>query len=178
MKKRYEINMTKGPLLPELLQFILPLMLSSMLQIAFNAADLIVVGRFGRPHSMAAVGANGAMINLIINVLMGLATGGGVLCARYYGANQTDKLHRTVSTTLITGVIGGVIGIGLSMVLLVVGKPFMLSENVSLTAPMLIKPGLFISALIFTFLLNILSAGIPAWRTTRQPIVEALKGNE
>lgn len=74
MKKRYEINMTKGPLLPELLQFILPLMLSSMLQIAFNAADLIVVGRFGRPHSMAAVGANGAMINLIINVLMGLAT--------------------------------------------------------------------------------------------------------
>lgn len=54
----------------------------------------------------------------------------------------------------------------------------MLSENVSLTAPMLIKPGLFISALIFTFLLNILSAGIPAWRTTRQPIVEALKGNE
>ena len=69
-------------------------------------------------------------------------------------------------------------GIGLSMVLLVVGKPFMLSENVSLTAPMLIKPCLFISALIFTFLLNILSAGIPAWRTTRQPIVEALKGNE
>ena len=117
MKKRYEINMTKGPLLPELLQFILPLMLSSMLQIAFNAADLIVVGRFGRPHSMAAVGANGAMINLIINVLMGLATGGGVLCARYYGANQTDKLHRTVSTTLITGVIGGVIiGAGLGIV--------------------------------------------------------------
>ena len=119
MKKRYEINMTKGPLLPELLQFILPLMLSSMLQIAFNAADLIVVGRFGRPHSMAAVGANGAMINLIINVLMGLATGGGVLCARYYGANQTDKLHRTVSTTLITGVIGGVITGALGLALTV-----------------------------------------------------------
>ena len=48
------------------------------------------------------------MINLIINVLMGLATGGGVLCARYYGARQTDKLHRTVATTLVTGVIGGV----------------------------------------------------------------------
>ena len=119
MKKRYEINMTKGPLLPELLQFILPLMLSSMLQIAFNAADLIVVGRFGRPHSMAAVGANGAMINLIINVLMGLATGGGVLCARYYGAIQTDKLHRTVSTTLITGVIGGVITGALGLALTV-----------------------------------------------------------
>ena len=83
-----------------------------------------------------------------------------------------------LSENFVLTLIGGVIGIGLSMVLLVVGKPFMLNENVSLTAPMLIKPGLFISALIFTFLLNILSAGIPAWRTTRQPIVEALKGNE
>lgn len=119
MKKRYEINMTKGPLLPELLQFILPLMLSSMLQIAFNAADLIVVGRVRTAALHAAVGANGAMINLIINVLMGLATGGGVLCARYYGANQTDKLHRTVSTTLITGVIGGVITGALGLALTV-----------------------------------------------------------
>ena len=89
---------------------------------------------------------------------------------------QFIKLGAGIGIAVV--LIGGVIGIGLSMVLLVVGKPFMLSENVSLTAPMLIKPGLFISALIFTFLLNILSAGIPAWRTTRQPIVEALKGNE
>ena len=95
-----------------------------------------------------------------------------------FGATGQNLLMQILSENFVLTLIGGVIGIGLSMVLLVVGKPFMLSENVSLTAPMLIKPGLFISALIFTFLLNILSAGIPAWRTTRQPIVEALKGNE
>ena len=93
-----------------------------------------------------------------------------------FGATGQNLLMQILSENFVLTLIGGVIGIGLSMVLLVVGKPFMLSENVSLTAPMLIKPGLFISAL--TFLLNILSAGIPAWRTTRQPIVEALKGNE
>ena len=95
-----------------------------------------------------------------------------------FGATGQNLLMQILSENFVLTLIGGVIGIGLSMVLLVVGKPFMLSENVSLTAPMLVKPGLFISALIFTFLLNILSAGIPAWRTTRQPIVEALKGNE
>ncbi len=160
MKKRYEINMTKGPLLPELLQFILPLMLSSMLQIAFNAADLIVVGRFGRPHSMAAVGANGAMINLIINVLMGLATGGGVLCARYYGANQTDKLHRTVSTTLITGVIGGVITGALGLALTV---PLLRLATVYLRIYFLGLPAMA--------LYNFSAAALRALGNTRQPLI-------
>ena len=170
MKKRYEINMTKGPLLPELLQFILPLMLSSMLQIAFNAADLIVVGRFGRPHSMAAVGANGAMINLIINVLMGLATGGGVLCARYYGANQTDKLHRTVSTTLITGVIGGVItgalGLALTVPLLrLVGSP----DEVLPLATVYLR--IYFLGLPVMALYNFSAAALRALGNTRQPLI-------
>ena len=108
VKKIHEINMTKGNLLPELLQFILPLMASSLLQLAFNAADLIVVGRFGRPNALAAVGSNGSMINLIVNVLMGLATGGGVLCARHFGAGDKEKLRRTVSTALMVGFVGGI----------------------------------------------------------------------
>ena len=162
--------MTKGPLLPELLQFILPLMLSSMLQIAFNAADLIVVGRFGRPHSMAAVGANGAMINLIINVLMGLATGGGVLCARYYGANQTDKLHRTVSTTLITGVIGGVItgalGLALTVPLLrLVGSP----DEVLPLATVYLR--IYFLGLPVMALYNFSAAALRALGNTRQPLI-------
>lgn len=166
MKKRFEINMTKGPLLPELLQFILPLMLSTMLQIAFNAADLIVVGRFGRPHSMAAVGANGAMINLIINVLLGLATGGGVLCARYYGANQTDKLHRTVATTLITGVVGGVIGLVLTVPLLrLVGSP---DEVLPLAAVYL---RIYFLGLPVMALYNFSAAALRALGNTRQPLI-------
>ena len=120
--------MTRGPLLPELLQFFLPLTISSMLQIAFNAADLIVVGRFGRPNALAAVGSNGALVNLVVNVLMGLATGGGVLCARWFGAGDRERLHRTVATALMVGLGGGalfgVLGILLARPLLrLVGSP-------------------------------------------------------
>ncbi len=170
MKKRYEINMTKGPLLPEMLQFVLPLMISSMLQIAFNAADLIVVGRFGRPHSMAAVGANGAMINLIISVLMGLATGGGVLCSRYYGANQTEKLRRTISTTLIVGVVGGVIigalGLALTVPLLrLVGSP---DEVLPLAAVYL---RIYFLGLPVMALYNFSAATLRALGNTRQPLL-------
>lgn len=173
MKKRYEINMTRGPLLPEMLQFILPLMLSSMLQIAFNAADLIVVGRFGRPHSMAAVGANGAMINLIINVLMGFATGGGVLCARYFGANQTEKLHRTVGTTMIVGLIGGVItgvvGLVLTVPLLrLIGSP---DEVLPLAAVYL---RIYFLGLPVMALYNFSAAALRALGNTRQPLLYLL----
>lgn len=170
MGKKYEINMTKGPLLPELLQFILPLMLSSMLQIAFNAADLIVVGRFGRPHSMAAVGANGAMINLIINVLMGIATGGGVLVSRYFGARQTEKLRRTVSTTIITGVIGGVLtgalGVALTVPLLrLIGSP----DEVLPLATVYLR--IYFIGLPVMALYNFSAAALRALGNTRQPLI-------
>ena len=63
-------------MLPKLLRFIVPLTASSLLQLAFNAADLIVVGRFGRPNALAAVGSNVALVNLVVNTFMGLAVGG------------------------------------------------------------------------------------------------------
>ena len=80
--------MTEGRMLPKLLRFIVPLTASSLLQLAFNAADLIVVGRFGRPNALAAVGSNVALVNLVVNTFMGLAVGGGVLCARFFGAKD------------------------------------------------------------------------------------------
>ena len=83
--------MTEGDLLPKILQFLIPLSLSSLLQIAFNAADLIVVGRFGRPTAMAAVGSNSSIINLLVSVFLGLSVGGGVLCARFYGGREEEK---------------------------------------------------------------------------------------
>ncbi|MDD2951573.1 MAG: ABC transporter permease [Parabacteroides sp.] len=95
-----------------------------------------------------------------------------------FGATGRNLLTQILSENLVLTLIGGAIGIGLSLLLLVLSKSFMLNEGITLTLPMLIKPGLFLSALVFVFLLNILSAGIPAWRTTRQPIVEALKGEE
>ena len=170
MHKKYEINMTKGALLPELLQFVLPLMLSSMLQIAFNAADLIVVGRFGRPYAMAAVGSNGAMINLIVNVLLGLATGGGVLCSRYYGAGRAERLRSTVSTTLITGFIGGIItgivGLLLTMPLLrLVGSP----EEVLPLAAVYLR--IYFCGLPAMALYNFSAAALRALGNTRQPLI-------
>lgn len=128
MKNTHEINMTEGPLFRQLLQFWAPLTLSSLLQIAFNAVDLIVVGRFGRPNALAAVGSNTALISLLVNLLTGFSIGGGVLCARFYGAGDADSLRRTVSTSLFTGLVGGVIigaaGCALSLPLLkLIGSP-------------------------------------------------------
>ena len=71
MKKSYEINMCEGPILGKVLIFSIPLMLSGILQLLFNAADVIVVGRFAGSQSLAAVGSTSALINLLINVFMG-----------------------------------------------------------------------------------------------------------
>ena len=85
MKKSYEIDMCNGPLLGKILVFSVPLMLSGILQLLFNAADIIVVGRFAGSTALAAVGSTAALINLMINVFVGLSVGVNVLAARYYG---------------------------------------------------------------------------------------------
>ena len=118
----YEINMTEGPLLRKLIQFSIPLALSGVLQLLFNAADIVVVGRFAGPQALAAVGSTGALNMLIINLFMGLSIGVNVLCARYYGAGQGKDLSETVHTAILIAGISGFIliflGIGLSRPLL------------------------------------------------------------
>ena len=109
MKTKYEIDMSEGSLLPKLIRFAVPVMLSGILQLAFNAADLVVVGRFAGENSLAAVGSNTALISLIINVLLGLVTGTSVIVARYYGAKDEDNLRCTVSTSMLIALVGGII---------------------------------------------------------------------
>ena len=82
MSKNYEINMTEGKLLPKLIKFSIPLMLSSTLQLFFNAADVIVVGRYAGDAALAAVGSTGALINLIINLFIGISIGASVWVRR------------------------------------------------------------------------------------------------
>ena len=77
-----QIDMTKGPILKKMLIFAVPIILSNMLQLAFNAADVIVVGRFGTENSLAAVGSTSPFINLLINLFVGLSIGSNVLAAR------------------------------------------------------------------------------------------------
>lgn len=109
MRKSYEIDMTRGPLLRRLLLFALPLICSGVLQLLFNAADIVVVGRFAGSHAMAAVGATSALINLLVNFFIGISVGANVLVARFRGANDFDDAQQTVQTALITGVAGGLI---------------------------------------------------------------------
>ena len=84
-------------------------MFSSILQLLFNAADIVVVGRFAGDNSLAAVGCNGALINLMTNVFLGLSVGGNVLAARDYGAGNEEELSKTVHTAMLLGIISGII---------------------------------------------------------------------
>lgn len=109
MKKNYEIDMCNGPITGKMLCFALPLMLSSMLQLLFNAADIITVGKFGSEHSLAAVGSNTALINLLTNLFIGLSIGANVLVARFYGAKNGEELNETVHTAMLLSLISGLI---------------------------------------------------------------------
>ena len=109
MKRSHEIDFSEGRLLPKLIAFSIPVMLSGILQLAFNAADLIVVGRFEGEVALAAVGSNGALVSLVVNVFMGLGSGISVLAARYFGAKDDRRLGETVETAAIVGVLGGVL---------------------------------------------------------------------
>lgn len=109
MIKSHEIDMSSGSLLPKLIMFTIPVMLSGLLQLLFNAADLVVVGKFAGSDALAQVGATTAIINLIVNLLIGLAIGTNVTLARYYGAKDQKGISETVHTTMVLAVIGGLL---------------------------------------------------------------------
>lgn len=109
--------MCNGPLLGKLLLFTVPLMLSGMLQLLFNAADIVVVGKFSGSHALAAVGSTGALINLFVNVFIGFSIGTNVLVAQYFGAKDERNVQETVHTSVLLGMAGGVILIGAGLLL-------------------------------------------------------------
>ena len=108
MAKDVKMDMTSGPIFQKLLVFSLPLMASGVLQLLFNAADVIVVGRFAGEQSLAAVGSTGSLVNLIINLFIGLASGTGAVIARYYGAHEDSSVRRCVHTAILIALGGGV----------------------------------------------------------------------
>lgn len=107
--KNYTMNLCEGSILNKLLLFALPIIASSMLQLFFNAADVIVVGRFAGKNSLAAVGSNGSIINLLTNAFMGLSIGANVLVARYFAANKEQKLRKTVHTAITISIVCGIV---------------------------------------------------------------------
>lgn len=109
MKRKNRLDMLHGPLLGKIILFALPLMVTSTLQQLFNATDVAVVGRFAGSQALAAVGSNGPVINLIINLLIGLSMGANVVIANFIGQGRKDRIQDTVHTAILISMIGGVV---------------------------------------------------------------------
>lgn len=107
-KNKYEMDMCNGPLLGKIILFSIPVILSGILQLLFNAADIVVVGRFAGNEALAAVGSTSSLINLMTNLFIGLSVGANVLVARYYGAGQKKELSEMVHTAVLTSVVSGI----------------------------------------------------------------------
>ncbi len=107
LNKRGIMDMTSGPFLKKILIFAIPLMVTGVLQLVYNAADIMVVGRFAGSDSLAAVGSTSSLINLIINLFIGLSTGAGVVTARNIGAEEAERTHRSVHTAMTISIISG-----------------------------------------------------------------------
>ena len=112
---KYEIDMCNGSIMDKLISFSLPLMLSGILQLMFNAVDIIVVGRFSGKQALAAVGSTTALINVFTNLFIGISLGANVLAARFYAMGKSKEMSETVHTSitlaLISGIMMAVIGV-------------------------------------------------------------------
>lgn len=106
--RKVNIDMTSGPIMKKMIMFAFPLMCSSVLQLLFNAADTVVVGQFAGKHSLAAVGSNGALINLMTNLFIGLSVGSNVLIAKAIGARDKEHTNKLVHTSIVISLVGGV----------------------------------------------------------------------
>ena len=107
MKKR--IDMVNGKLLPEMLKFAIPIILSSILQTLYNAADSLIVGRYDSAYALGAVGSVGSIVNMLVNIFMGLSIGANVMVARYFGAGDKNRVKATSDTAVVTAVVSGIL---------------------------------------------------------------------
>ena len=127
-KNKYEIDMCNGSIMDKLISFSLPLMLTSILQLMFNAVDIIVVGRFSGSQALAAVGSTSALINIFTNLFIGISLGANVLAARYYAAGKdremSEAVHTAITLALISGIVMAFVGVAASrLALSLMGTP-------------------------------------------------------
>lgn len=108
-KNKYEIDMCNGSIMDKLISFALPLMLSGILQLMFNAVDIIVVGHFSNSQALAAVGSTTALINVFVNLFIGVSLGTNVLAARCYAAGKDKEMSEVVHTSILFALISGIV---------------------------------------------------------------------
>ena len=169
MKKRNQ-SMLQGPLFSGILLYTVPIILTSLLQLLFNAADLVVVGRFCGSISVAAVSATGSITALIVNLFIGISTGAGVTLAHALGSRQEQEAHRTVHTALLTALVSGifltVVGIAFSGVFLrLMDTP----ENVLPLSTVYMR--IYFGGAAFNMVYNFCAAILRAAGDTKSPLV-------
>ena len=169
MKSKHQ-SMLQGPLLGSIISYTVPIILTSILQLLFNAADLVVVGRFCGSISVAAVGATGSITALIVNLFIGLSVGAGVTVAHGVGSREDEVVHRTVHTAipmaLVSGAVLTVLGMLLSEKLLtMMGTP----ENVLKLSTVYMQ--IYFAGITFTMIYNFAASILRAVGDTRSPLV-------
>jgi len=169
-KNKYAIDMCNGPLLKKMLLFSIPLMCSSILQLLFNAADIIVVGRFAGSDSLAGVGSNSALISLLTNLFVGLSIGTNVLCARFYGARRNDDLSKTIHTSMLISLAGGIL---LTVVGVVFSRPILiLMQTPKDVLPLAVTyMKIYFAGMTAMMVYNFGSAILRAIGDTRRPLI-------
>ena len=169
VRNKYQMDMCHGPLFGQIVIFSIPLMLSGILQLLFNAADLVVIGRFAPHEALAAVGSTASLTNLIINVFMGLSVGTNVLIANYYGAKNRKNVSRTVHTAILLSLVGGVI---LAVVGIVLARPMLtlMGTPDNVLGKACVYMWIYFAGMPFIMLYNFGSAVMRAVGDTRRPL--------
>ena len=168
-KSGYQIDMLNGPLAGKVLLFALPLMLSGLLQLLFNAADVVVVGRYAGKEALAAVGSTSSLINLLINLFIGFSVGTNVIVARDLGAGREEDVNRSVHTAVALALLSGVfltlLGVTLARQLLVLTDSA--PDVIDLAA---IYLRIYFCGMPFNMLYNFGAAILRAQGDTRRPL--------
>lgn len=170
VQKKHEVDMCNGPLFTKIVAFFIPVMLSNVLQIVYNAADQLIVGRFAGSRPLAAVGSTASLINLIVCLLIGLSVGVSSVIARNFGAGNKKSLsraaHTSVLISIICGVALGIFGILFAKPLLkLMGSP---DEVINLAT---LYMQIYFAGLPATALFNFCSAILRAIGDTKRPMI-------
>jgi len=165
-----QVIMTEGVIWKQLLTFSLPLLVGNLFQQLYNTVDSVVVGNFIGSDALAAVGSSNSLINLIIGMFMGIGTGAGVIISQYYGADEKQKLHWAVHTTMALSIIGGFLLIALGLLL----SPIILAL---MGTPESVMPGsvaylrIFFCGSLFNLVYNMGSGVLRAVGDSKRPLI-------
>ena len=148
-KSKPKVDLTQGPIFVRIFLFVIPIILTGVLQVAYNMADNIVVGQFsGDPDALAAVGSTSSLTTLIVNVMISFAAGASAVIAQFYGAKNEQEVSKSVHTAMLFSVIGGIIFMAVG---LVVARPMLVLMGT--------KADILDKAILY---MSIICLGIPA----------------